>query len=76
MAASILLGGVLPLMLIGACVGAVILAKKYQVFQWRRNQLKMSRRYILNMQQQRYKVLEYVSAQDSSSSRSAGDRGL
>ena len=44
MAASILFGGVLPLVAIGGCVGALILARKYQSFQNRRDQMKKYQR--------------------------------
>lgn len=49
MAASILLGGVLPMMLIGGCVGAIILTRKYQSFQRRKEQFKKYHRHVYNV---------------------------
>ena len=46
MAASIMLGGVLPMVLIGGCIGAIMLARKYQSLQNRRQQLKKYQRLI------------------------------
>ena len=47
MAASIVVGGVLPLVVIGGCVGVVILARKYQSFQNRKEQMKKYQRSLI-----------------------------
>ena len=44
MAGSILLGGVLPMVAIGSCVGAIVLARKYQNFKNRRQQMRKYQR--------------------------------
>lgn len=40
MTGSILLGGVLPMVLIAGCVGAILLARKFQNIVWKKEQLK------------------------------------
>ena len=47
MMTSIFLGGVLPLLLIAICVGAIYLGKKYQSFQQKADDLKKYQRYII-----------------------------
>ena len=44
MAASILLGGVLPMVLIGGCVGLIVLCKRFQGYQSRKEQIKKYQR--------------------------------
>lgn len=48
MMGSILLGGVLPMLLIASCVGAIYLAKKYQIFQQKADNLTKYQRYIMH----------------------------
>ena len=47
MASSLFLGGVLPLLLLAGCVGAVFLIRKYQSLQQRNDHLKKFQRFAL-----------------------------